>query len=240
MTNPFTIAAAAALIPLAVILGIQARRKKAEKQRSVLRDNAGAELDKLIAGVKSHHIQPEDALSQAAQIKQDYTDQVAQLKDGKTRKIAMNEWNEPNILWRKMDDLQRAGNEAGADSERAKRILPEFADGGYIRSRRGGMMAILGEGGHDEFVLSTDPSKAQNTAGLLAGFLAKAPAVAQATVGNVPFSIAPVINIEIMQDAEGMIKTQVTKSEGVQNAIVKVVNNATKNKQLNFPTNRGL
>jgi soluble lytic murein transglycosylase-like protein len=220
----FAIAGVLGLI--ASIFNLNNRRKKEEKIRTQLWMSAADGMNKLISGVRSHQISPEEALSQAEQIKADYTQQVSQLKDKKTRRIAMQMWDPPNDLYNKMEELKRVADQSRADDARDKRILPEFADGGYIRARRGGMMAILGEGGHDEVVLSSDPSKANRTAGLLAGFLANyAPAQAVSSSGSQgPITIYVSTDI----DAEGMVRTTV-KTDGVRKEMVKVINEEIKN-----------
>ncbi|MFN6965218.1 MAG: transglycosylase SLT domain-containing protein [Pyrinomonadaceae bacterium] len=232
-TNPITIAAAGALIPLAIILGINARRKQAEKQRSVLRNNVGAELDKLVSAVRGRRMSGADALAQAENLRLEYAKEVEKIKDSKTRRIAMNEWNPPNVLWRKMEDLKVAAEQSGFDDERQRRIIPEFADGGWVRARRGGTLARIGEAGHDEVVLSTDPSKWNQTAGLLAGFLGTmSPKVAAAApAASAPAPIHVTINMTHTIDRDGMVSSAI-ESGDVERAMVKAINKAITNGEI--------
>lgn len=67
-----------------------------------------------------------------------------------------------------------AAGAAGA----ASKALGAFAAGGYIPARPGGQVARVGEGGHDEVVLSTDPAHAQRSRALLGQYFSRAPHMA--------------------------------------------------------------
>lgn len=56
--------------------------------------------------------------------------------------------------------------------------LEGFAAGGYIPAKSGGQIARVGEGGHDEVVLSTDPAHAQRSRALLGQYFSQAPHMA--------------------------------------------------------------
>lgn len=56
--------------------------------------------------------------------------------------------------------------------------LEGFAAGGYIPAKSGGQIARVGEGGHDEVVLSTDPAHAQRSRALLGQYFSHAPHMA--------------------------------------------------------------
>lgn len=66
-----------------------------------------------------------------------------------------------------------AANAAGAVSKSLG-----FAAGGYIPAQPGGQVARVGEGGHDEVVLSTDPAHAQRSRALLGQYFSRAPHMA--------------------------------------------------------------
>lgn len=59
-----------------------------------------------------------------------------------------------------------------------------FAEGGWIHAVSGGRVIRAGEAGHNEVVLSTDPSKAYAQGGLLNEYLRAAPKVAQYAAGG--------------------------------------------------------
>lgn len=48
-----------------------------------------------------------------------------------------------------------------------------FAEGGVVKAKPGGIKALIGEAGHDEVVLTTDPKHQNNTKRLLSMFLSK-------------------------------------------------------------------
>jgi hypothetical protein len=56
--------------------------------------------------------------------------------------------------------------------------LEGFASGGYIPAKSGGQIARVGEGGHDEVVLSTDPKYAGRSRALLGQYFSRAPHMA--------------------------------------------------------------
>jgi hypothetical protein len=55
---------------------------------------------------------------------------------------------------------------AKTDAERG-RPIPGYADGGLIKSQPGGRIVRVAEGGHDEYVISTDPTKRSRSRDLL-------------------------------------------------------------------------
>ena len=232
LTNPFTIAAGAALIPLAIILSINAKRRKAEKERTAIKGSAITELDKLIGAVRGRRMSGDDALAQAEQIKTQYTDEISKLKDAKTRRIAMNEWNKPNALWLKMEEIKKEAEVSRASDDRDRRIVPEFADGGWHRAKRGGQIVRVGEGGYDELTLSSDPSKAARTAQLLSGFISNyAPAVSSASSMSQGRPITFIVQNSI-DPITGTIRTAISTDSGIQRELIKVVNDGVKNHEV--------
>lgn len=109
------------------------QRKKDEQLRSQYRDEAVSALLSLISAAKQGDAQ---ALPQGTQVINQYRAAAQALRDKKTRKIALNELNPPNIIWRTYEDLKKAdviGKQKRAADLRP--ILPEFATGGYMDSR---------------------------------------------------------------------------------------------------------
>lgn len=241
LTNPFTIAAVPALLAGAYFLSRNSRRRKEEKTRTGFLNDAVGQFDKLIADVRSHRTSGPDALAQAEEIRKSYTEQANQLKDSKTRRIAMNEWNPPNKLWAKMEELKKVAESASADSERKNQLIPEFASGGVVRGRSGGMMAMIGEGGYDEYIFSTDPRYRNQSMAMLSDYLRQAqmpiPPQASSQVNQPERGAAvsqPVVNVSIDNisiDAEGMVRIAMT-TDGVRREVVKTVNKAKKDGEL--------
>lgn len=111
------------------------QRKKDEQLRSQFRDEAVAALNRLIPAAKNGDA---SALPQGEQVRTQYIDAVnTQLKDAKTKRIALNELNPPNIIYQRYEELKKAAQEGSANSDRSSRILPEFAEGGFMSDQFG-------------------------------------------------------------------------------------------------------
>lgn len=78
--------------------------------------------------------------------------------------------------------------------------LPGRADGGWMEAARGGRIYHTAEGGHDEMVLSTDPSKAKRQSALLGAYLKRSPGVASMAAGG--FVADPGTNFSVGKEPE--------------------------------------
>jgi preprotein translocase subunit SecG len=129
MTNPFTIAAAGAILVGAIIWGINSRRKKEEKQRNQAMLDAFSQLDDLIKQVNSDQLDGASAVSQATQIRKQYVEQMSQLKDKKTRNIALKDVSRIDS---KIAEIKQAGEAQTARKAMDAKLVPTFADGGFV------------------------------------------------------------------------------------------------------------
>jgi hypothetical protein len=129
LTNPFTIAAAGALIIGAIIWGITSRRRREEKQRNQAMLDAFSQLDELLKQVNSDQIDGASAVNQANQIRKQYVDQMSQLKDGKTRRIALADVSRIDA---RIAQIKQAGEQQTARKALDAKLVPTFADGGKV------------------------------------------------------------------------------------------------------------
>jgi hypothetical protein len=129
LTNPFTIAVAGALIVGAIIWGINSRRKKEEKQRNQAMLDAFSQLDDLLKQVNSDQLDGASAVTQATGIRKQYVDQMSQLKDKKTRNIALKDVSRIDD---KIAQIRAAGDQQTARKAMDAKLVPTFADGGYV------------------------------------------------------------------------------------------------------------
>lgn len=165
-------------------------RREEEKVRDKLMVDTLAELNKIKAEMEAARpgTNIQGLLDQTGQISAEYFTQANALKDKKTRGIAIEDGRlrvgkvptetEPkyqNALTNQIYALSEAAKAKQQirefAAERDRRMLPEFAMGGYIPAKNGGHLAVVGEGGFDEFILSTDPRYANRTAKLLGNFI---------------------------------------------------------------------
>jgi hypothetical protein len=181
---------AGALLIGSLLLKRNAARRRDEKTRDALMVDTLSELNKIKAEMEAAKpgTNIQGLLDQTGEISGEYFKQANALKDKKTRGIAMKDGNErvgvvppssdprfQNALTNQIYALSEAAKAKQQvrefAAERDRRLLPEFAMGGHIPAKNGGHLAVVGEGGFDEFILSTDPKYANRTASLLANFI---------------------------------------------------------------------
>jgi hypothetical protein len=97
-SNPVTAIVGGALLVGAVILGRKAQRDRDEKARTESWISLKAETLKLIEAVRGDRMDGTDALSRLEEYKTQYRDSVSQLKDKKTREIALAMLTRPEHL----------------------------------------------------------------------------------------------------------------------------------------------
>lgn len=129
LTNPFTIAAGAALLVGAYFINRSKVRRKEEGIRDEAITSALKALDKLIEGVNNDRIDGTGALEQADQIRERYVQEMRQLKDSKTRRHALQDVSRLDL---KIAQLKTAVTAQVSRKERQDLIVPTFADGGSV------------------------------------------------------------------------------------------------------------
>jgi hypothetical protein len=129
LTNPFTIAVAGALIVGAIIWGINSRRRKDEKTRNQAMLDSFKTLDDLLKKVNSDQMDGAAAVDQATQVRKQYVDQMSQLKDKKTRNIALKDVSRIDD---KIAQIRAASDQQTARKALDAKLVPTFADGGFV------------------------------------------------------------------------------------------------------------
>jgi hypothetical protein len=133
LTNPFTIAAAGALIVGALILAKNAARRRDEKQRAAYIDDAYAQLKQIYDQVRTDKMDGPQAIAAAMAIRSNYLTQANSLKDTKTRNIALKDVSRIDT-WIN-DFLKPASDAQNRRREIEKHLIPEFATGGMVPYR---------------------------------------------------------------------------------------------------------
>jgi hypothetical protein len=143
MTNPFTIAAAGALLVGSYFLSRNQRRREEETVRNKAILDAKGQIDDLIKQVRNHRTDPMSALAQAADIRAKYMSDMSQLKDKKTRNNALLTVREIDY---KIGQLRAAASSALNDNTRSQ-ITAAFATGGVVPGQPGEPRLVLAHGG---------------------------------------------------------------------------------------------
>lgn len=128
-SNPITAVVGGALLVGAVLLGRNSRRRQEEKQRTEILTDAKSQLSKILSDVQHDRTDGQSALAQAQQIRQQYLDSVSQLKDKKTRNIAVATVRELDYL---INQIRIASQAQSRRQELDEKLIPEFASGGYV------------------------------------------------------------------------------------------------------------
>jgi hypothetical protein len=138
LTNPFTIAAAGALIVGAILLGRNAQRRKDETTRAQLNGDVYTQVIQILNNARSGQLSLADATSQYNTVKTNYFAGVAQMKDAKTKRIATDWWNNDfnPVYW---PLIQQAGQASDNAKATAGKLVPEFASGGYVGNSNFGL-----------------------------------------------------------------------------------------------------
>lgn len=131
LTNPFTIAAAGALLVGAYFVGRSAARRRDEKTRNQAMIDAFRQIDELITKVNNDQIDGASALQSAEQIRESYMQAMSQLKTKKTRDIALKDVSRIDA---KIATLKAAIANQTLRKERLEQSVPTFADGGNLSS----------------------------------------------------------------------------------------------------------
>jgi hypothetical protein len=141
---------ALAIAPLLLLggffLGRDKLRKKEEKIRAQEINGALGQLDEILKNLRAHKYgSGQEAIDAAYQVRDTYRQNVSQLKDRKTRNIALKEINDrinPKIL-----QIEAAAKKLDEDRKYFNDLVPEFATGGIVPGQRGVPRLVLAHGG---------------------------------------------------------------------------------------------
>lgn len=124
---------AAPLIIGAIILGRNAARRRDERSRDQAMVDALAQLQEILKAVRRPHggMDGTSAIAAALQIREQYVTSMSALKDGKTRRIALQDVSRIDGL---IGQIKGAAAEAARRQRIMARIVPEFATGGVFKS----------------------------------------------------------------------------------------------------------
>jgi hypothetical protein len=138
------LAAAPLLILGGFLLSRNARRRQEEQQRDAAMVQSLDQLDRIKDLVTSHRLDGAEGVSQALQVRQQYVDAMSQLRDSKTRNIALKDVYRLDL---KIDQIKQAATVALNDGNRDKLLIPEFATGGIVPGPFGSPRLVLAHGG---------------------------------------------------------------------------------------------
>jgi ribosomal protein L17 len=130
LTNPFTIGAGVALLIGAYILGKNKARREAEKARDKAMGDSLAQLDTILKSL--HSPNPPDsttAIAQAMAIRDQYMQSMSQIKDSKTRNIALKDVSRLDV---KIAQIKQAAAAADEATRIDQKLIPTFASGGRV------------------------------------------------------------------------------------------------------------
>lgn len=128
-----------------ILFGNQKQRKADEKTRDKAMVDSLASLNKILRAVQSDKMDGASAVEQAESIRSDYVDAMSQLKDKKTRGIALKDVSRLDAV---ITQIKSASANQSTRKARLDLYVPTFADGGSL-SRFGArhMGTVLGYGG---------------------------------------------------------------------------------------------
>lgn len=125
--NPFLVGLP--IFGLLQIFGRSKIRRKEEQQRTQIINDSLGQLQQILKDVKADRLDGAQAVLQATQIRGAYLEQVGQLKDSKTRRIAEKDVSRLDLVAaqiRQASDLQTARKEVAVN------LVPTFANGGRV------------------------------------------------------------------------------------------------------------
>lgn len=140
-----------ALLVGAYFLNRNKQRRKEEQQRAQILGDSKSKLTAILNGVNADQIDGADAMSQAASVRSEYIAAVSQLKDSKTRRIALETVRELDAI---ISQIQVAVTKQDKRKEFENKFSPTFKDGGSVRKRfaSGGLVPGSPEWLHYKFV----------------------------------------------------------------------------------------
>lgn len=140
---------AAVAAPLLIggwLLGRNKLRRQEEKIRTELYLDAFKQLDEILKNVRAHKYGTgQEAIDAAHAVRENYRSQASQLKDKKTRNIALKEI--PDRINPRISAIESAARAMDAARERFGELIPEFATGGIVPGQLGAPRLVLAHGG---------------------------------------------------------------------------------------------
>jgi hypothetical protein len=136
------LAVAAAFMIGSYFLGRDKQRKADEKTRSQAMVDAFSQLDDILKQIQGDQIDGASGVSQANNIRSQYMEQMSKLKDKKTRNIALKDVSRIDS---KISAIKAASSNQAARKALDAKLVPTFADGGYVGT--GGGYKVLGGDG---------------------------------------------------------------------------------------------
>jgi hypothetical protein len=130
LTNPFTIAAAGALLVGAFFLNRNKQRKSDEVARTNSIVTAMQQIRDIVKQVDRGRVDPDDAIPAAEQVRANYLSEVGQLKDKKTRDIAVKDVSRLDVIIN--NELKPAIQRARDRALVKQQLTPEYASGGFV------------------------------------------------------------------------------------------------------------
>lgn len=129
LTNPFTIGIGAALLVGGLIYGRNAARRRDEQARDQLHRDARTQLYDILRQVQTDRLDGAAGVSQALAVLENYRQQASQLRDSKTRRIALESVSHLNPV---VEQIRQAADKQAARREWEGRFTPTFARGGVV------------------------------------------------------------------------------------------------------------
>lgn len=231
---------AAPLIIGAILLARNAARRRDEKTRDVISNNTGTEIWKLIDEARS--LGTSASLARWNEIASNYQTQIAQIKDGKTKRNAQLQWT--NDFLPLLDIVKQRAKEGDAAKAASSAFVPTFAGGSDLSGLvpyRGGMQTLIkvrpGERvddvgmmrswhvpgidyGRDSVYTMATPGSAVRTRSQQAripGFAGGSNATIGGDGGTV---VVESMTVQLHMDAEGLVRAGL-KSDGARKIIAK-------------------
>ena len=129
LTNPFTIAAGAALLVGAYFLGRKKQRQRDEKSRDELKGDAFSQIDQILKNVRADRMDGIDGITQAEAIRDQYFQQISTLK---TKSVKQSAENYRPYFDAKIEAIRREADLQLRRKEISDKLVPEFALGGWV------------------------------------------------------------------------------------------------------------
>lgn len=199
-------------IPLLIsgaLLGRNARRRQDETIRGQINNDTGGAIWALIDQARAGRLGLRDARAQFDQIMARYDQGVAQIRDGKTRRIALATREHYTALW---PTLERIAGENDAHSARSQSFKETYS---VPTSEFAGMASGLSGGASSPFSMPAIPPPASSIS--MPSFTAPVPAFSAPTFAppSIPASGASTgqpgqINGTFYMDAQGMVDMMIS------------------------------
>lgn len=140
---------AAIAVPLLVggwLLGRNKQRRADETTRAGLITDALGQLDEILKNIRTHkYSSGQEAIDAAQAVRDSYQQSASQLKDSKTRRIALQELSQR--IDPKISQIRTAAAQLDKDKAHFNDLIPEFATGGIVPGQIGSPRLVLAHGG---------------------------------------------------------------------------------------------